>query len=108
MRVSSQLNSRTGYRTRWISAKSYLFASTWRMIQAENAPTAGRRIRSASQPDRNGRNRMANEPECPATQRIGILVFDGFEPIDVFGFAEAFAIARFLGQGYAAKPPYPF
>ena len=51
---------------------------------------------------------MANEPECPATQRIGILVFDGFEPIDVFGFAEAFAIARFLGQGYAAKPPYPF
>src|SRR5271166_2312280 len=41
-------------------------------------------------------------------QRIGILVFDGFEPIDVFGFAEAFAIARFLGQGYASKLPYPF
>jgi transcriptional regulator GlxA family with amidase domain len=51
---------------------------------------------------------MANNPERPATQRIGILVFDGFEPIDVFGFAEAFAIARFLGQGYAAAPPYPF
>jgi transcriptional regulator GlxA family with amidase domain len=51
---------------------------------------------------------MANKPELPATQRIGILVFDGFEPIDVFGFAEAFAIARFLGQGYAADPPYPF
>jgi putative intracellular protease/amidase len=51
---------------------------------------------------------MANEPECPATQRIGILVFDGFEPIDVFGFAEAFAIARFLGQRYEADPPYPF
>jgi putative intracellular protease/amidase len=51
---------------------------------------------------------MANKPELPATQRIGILVFDGFEPIDVFGFAEAFVIARFLGQGYAAPPPYPF
>ena len=52
---------------------------------------------------------MAKKPELPATtQRIGILVFDGFEPIDVFGFAEAFAIARFLGQGYAAPPPYPF
>ena len=51
---------------------------------------------------------MANKPELPATLRIGILVFDGFEPIDVFGFAEAFAIARFLGQGYAAAPPYPF
>jgi putative intracellular protease/amidase len=51
---------------------------------------------------------MANKPELPATRRIGILVFDGFEPIDVFGFAEAFAIARFLGQGYTAPPPYPF
>jgi transcriptional regulator GlxA family with amidase domain len=50
---------------------------------------------------------MANNSELPATQRIGILVFDGFEPIDVFGFAEAFAIARFLGKGYAATP-YPF
>src|SRR5271166_4402231 len=37
---------------------------------------------------------MTNKPELPATQRIGILVFDRFEPIDVFGFAEA--------------PPYPF
>jgi putative intracellular protease/amidase len=44
----------------------------------------------------------------PATQRIGILVFDGFEPIDVFGFVEAFAIARFLGTKYASPPPYPF
>jgi putative intracellular protease/amidase len=52
---------------------------------------------------------MAKEPELPAiTQRIGILVFDGFEPIDVFGFAEAFAIARFLRQRYSAPPPYPF
>jgi putative intracellular protease/amidase len=51
---------------------------------------------------------MADKMDLPATQRIGILVFDGFEPIDVFGFAEAFAIARFLGQGYASKLPYPF
>ena len=51
---------------------------------------------------------MANKPELPATQRIGILVFDGFEPIDVFGFAEAFSIARFLGQGYSSKLVYPF
>ena len=25
----------------------------------------------------------------PATQRIGIFVYDKFEPIDVFGFVEA-------------------
>jgi hypothetical protein len=30
----------------------------------------------------------------PPTQRIGIFVFEGFEPIDVFGFAEAFARGR--------------
>jgi putative intracellular protease/amidase len=51
---------------------------------------------------------MADKPTFPPTQRIGILVFDGFEPIDVFGFVEAFAIARFLGTGYASPPPYPF
>jgi putative intracellular protease/amidase len=52
---------------------------------------------------------MANKSELPATtQRIGILVFDGFEPIEFFGFAEAFTIARFLGQRYEAPPPYPF
>jgi putative intracellular protease/amidase len=44
----------------------------------------------------------------PRTQTIGIFVFDGFEPIDVFGFVQAFAIARFLGQGYADPAPYPF
>jgi putative intracellular protease/amidase len=46
--------------------------------------------------------------EHPSTTRIGIFVFDGFEPIDVWGFAEAFAISRFLGTGYFADPPYPF
>jgi putative intracellular protease/amidase len=51
---------------------------------------------------------MADKLAFPPTQRIGILVFDGFEPIDVFGFVEAFAIARFLGTDYASPPPYPF
>jgi putative intracellular protease/amidase len=51
---------------------------------------------------------MPDQPALPPTQRIGILVFDGFEPIDVFGFVEAFAIARFLGTTYASPPPYPF
>ncbi len=47
-------------------------------------------------------------PAFPPTQRIGIFVYEGFEPIDVFGFAEAFTIARFVGTGYADPPPYPF
>ncbi|MFZ3270970.1 MAG: DJ-1/PfpI family protein [Mycobacterium sp.] len=51
---------------------------------------------------------MADHPELPRTHRIGILVFDGFEPIDVFGFAEPFSIARFLGQGYSTTARYPF
>lgn len=40
-------------------------------------------------------------------QRVGILVFDDFEPIDVWGFVEAFTIARRLGQSYFKDPP-PF
>jgi transcriptional regulator GlxA family with amidase domain len=48
------------------------------------------------------------DPAFPPTQRIGIFVFEGFEPIDVFGFAEAFTISRFLGRNYADPPPYPF
>src|ERR1700761_7554695 len=51
---------------------------------------------------------MANDAARPATQRIGIFVYDQFEPIDVWGFLEAFSIARYLGQGYSDKPPYPF
>ncbi|MFI5024203.1 MAG: DJ-1/PfpI family protein [Alphaproteobacteria bacterium] len=51
---------------------------------------------------------MAQSTAFPRTQRIGILVFDGFEPIDVFGFVEAFAISRFLGTSYFDPPPYPF
>lgn len=44
----------------------------------------------------------------PRTQRVGILVFEGFEPLDVWGFVEAFSISRFIGQSYADPPPYPF
>jgi transcriptional regulator GlxA family with amidase domain len=51
---------------------------------------------------------MADPPAFPKTQRIGILVFDSFEPLDVFGFVEAFSIARFLGTDYTSRPPYPF
>jgi putative intracellular protease/amidase len=42
------------------------------------------------------------------TLRVAILVFDDFEPIDVWGFAQAFTIARFLGTRYSDPPPYPF
>ena len=51
---------------------------------------------------------MSGDDKRPPTCWVGILVFDGFEPIDVFGFAEAFSIARYLGQGYASPGPYPF
>jgi putative intracellular protease/amidase len=44
----------------------------------------------------------------PPTIRIGILVYDGFEPIDVWGFTEAFTISRFIGTSYQSPPPYPF
>jgi transcriptional regulator GlxA family with amidase domain len=40
----------------------------------------------------------------PATKTIGILVFEDFEPLDVWGFIEAFSIARFIGTGYADEP----
>ncbi|MGC2083404.1 MAG: DJ-1/PfpI family protein [Bradyrhizobium sp.] len=51
---------------------------------------------------------MPDQAAAPRTQTVGIFVFDGFEPIDVFGFAEAFSIARFLNKGYGDGPPYPF
>ena len=44
----------------------------------------------------------------PPTKRIGILVFDDFEPLDVWGFCEAFSIARFLGTGYGETQHLPF
>jgi transcriptional regulator GlxA family with amidase domain len=51
---------------------------------------------------------MSNAIDFPKTIRIGILVYDGFEPIDVWGFTEAFAISRFIGTDYLSGPPYPF
>ena len=44
----------------------------------------------------------------PDTQRIGILVFKNFEPLDVWGFVEAFSIARFIGTSYGSAQKYPF
>ena len=40
---------------------------------------------------------MTKPTPFPPTIRIGILVYEGFEPIDVWGFTEAFAISRFIG-----------
>jgi putative intracellular protease/amidase len=51
---------------------------------------------------------MAQNPRFPPTKRIGILVFPNFEPLDVWGFVEAFSISRFIGTGYDSPPPYPF
>src|SRR5437762_1989627 len=51
---------------------------------------------------------MTNKIDFPPIIRIGILVYEGFEPIDVWGFAEAFAISRFIGTDYQSPPPYPF
>lgn len=51
---------------------------------------------------------MSDELSFPDTIRIGILVYDGFEPIDVWGFTEAFAVSRFIGTGYQSPAPYPF
>jgi putative intracellular protease/amidase len=44
----------------------------------------------------------------PCTKRIGIFLIHNFEPLDVWGFCEAFAIARFLGSGYEAPIAVPF
>jgi putative intracellular protease/amidase len=51
---------------------------------------------------------MTTPTPFPPTIRIGILVYEGFEPIDVWGFTEAFAISRFIGTNYQSPPPYPF
>jgi putative intracellular protease/amidase len=51
---------------------------------------------------------MADPTDFPPTIRVGILVYEGFEPIDVWGFVEAFAASRFIGRGYLSDPPHPF
>jgi putative intracellular protease/amidase len=55
-----------------------------------------------------GRDSLARVTGFPATVRVGILVFDDFEPLDVWGPVEAFSIARFIGTAYSDPPPYPF
>ena len=49
-----------------------------------------------------------NASSFPRKLRIGILVFDNFEPLDVWGFIQGFSIARFKGTTYDDPPPYPF
>lgn len=44
----------------------------------------------------------------PRRLRIGVFVFNNFEPIDVWGFIQAFSIARYIGTGYDDPQPYPF
>jgi len=51
---------------------------------------------------------MTAKPDFPPTMHVGILVYEGFEPIDVWGFTEAFVISRFIGTDYQSPPPYPF
>ena len=46
--------------------------------------------------------------KIPTTIKIGILVFNNFEPLDVWGFIQAFSIARFLGTDYSSASPTPF
>lgn len=51
---------------------------------------------------------MASDTEYPPIRRVGILLFDDFEPLDVWGFVQAFTIARFLGSTYAEAEACPF
>lgn len=44
----------------------------------------------------------------PETLRVGVFVYEDFEPLDVWGFIQPFAIARFIGTSYRDPPPYPF
>ena len=65
------------------------------MLLVHRRQTAGRRLMTGASP-------------FQPTRHVGILVFDKFEPLDVWGFVEAFSISRFIGTGYASGPPYPF
>jgi transcriptional regulator GlxA family with amidase domain len=78
------------------------------MIDVRTVPSDQGDIAVSEQRSARRRMEMPNKPLLPATRRVGILVFDGFEPMDVFGFVEPFAIARFLGSDYGSPPPYPF
>lgn len=43
-----------------------------------------------------------------STLHVGILVFDDFEPLDVWGFIEPLSISRFIGTNYASTGTRPF
>jgi transcriptional regulator GlxA family with amidase domain len=51
---------------------------------------------------------MTNETAYPPIRRIGILLFDDFEPLAVWGFVQAFTVARFLGGSYDDPAACPF
>jgi transcriptional regulator GlxA family with amidase domain len=51
---------------------------------------------------------MSDETDYPPTRRIGVFVFDDFEPLDVWGFVQAFTIARYIGGAYADPTGCPF
>jgi transcriptional regulator GlxA family with amidase domain len=51
---------------------------------------------------------MKNDHGFSNPLNIGILVFDDFEPLDVWGFIEPFSIARFIGTSYGSAKTIPF
>lgn len=51
---------------------------------------------------------MKTPSNSPQTKRVGMFVFEDFEPLDVWGPIEAFAIARFIGTDYYTQAPRPF
>jgi transcriptional regulator GlxA family with amidase domain len=51
---------------------------------------------------------MASDTEYPPTRSVGIFLFDDFEPLDVWGFVQAFTIARFVGSSYQEVAACPF
>ena len=51
---------------------------------------------------------MADTSAFPPTRLVGVFLYEDFEPLDVWGFVEAFSIARFLGTGYSNAPAVPF
>jgi hypothetical protein len=55
-----------------------------------------------------GKMEMPNNPSFPSAQRISVFVFDGFEPLYVFGFVEAYATARFLDPYYIVATAVSF
>jgi transcriptional regulator GlxA family with amidase domain len=51
---------------------------------------------------------MSGQTEYPPTRRIGVFLFDDFEPLGVWGFVQAFTMASFLGAGSEDSAACPF